>query len=263
MLSVAYTPGPPLSTFVETMWLYADYHAEHRQERTIPHGAATLVINFALREATFCGAHSKPFLLDTEKMVSHIGICFKPAGAFPFLNLPARELHNQVVSLETLWGTHTFSLRDQLLEAPTAQAKFQLLEKALLMKLPQPDKIHPAVTFAVDAFPKITEPRPVALMADQVGLGMRRFRQLFDAQVGLSPKRYYRVQRFQQLLGQLNSLPTREMSNVDWADTACRFGFHDQAHLIHEFQELSGVTPTVYLAHAGRHMNHLVVDDYQ
>ncbi|MBV7333367.1 AraC family transcriptional regulator [Chloroflexi bacterium TSY] len=255
MRSYSYRPGPPLSNFIELMWFYDDYYSSHQQEYAIPHGAATLVINFALREATFCGAHSQPFLLQTEKMVSHIGICFKPAGAFPFLDLPANELHNEVVSLDTLWGSQVFSVRDQLLEAPTAHAKFRILESVLLTRLQRPHIIHPAIAFAVDAFSTITRPRPVAAVAEQVGLGMRRFHQIFDAQVGLSPKRFHRVQRFQQVLSQIYG-----NEEVNWADVAYRYGYVDQAHLIHEFQQLSSVTPTVYLANAIRHMNHVIVD---
>ncbi|MFN8444439.1 MAG: AraC family transcriptional regulator [Caldilineaceae bacterium] len=255
MIAHAYKPKSPLVNFVELMWFHDGYRSVYKYERAVPHGAATLVINFAQREATFCGAHSAPFILETEKMRSHIGIAFKPGGAFPFVPLPAGELHNEVVPLDTLWGRQVFPLRDQLLEAPSAQAKFALLEQALLAHLSHSDLIHPAVRFAVEHFPQVLSPRPVSTVAEQVGLSLRRFNQIFDAQVGLSPKRFHRVQRFQRLLSQIYGQTT-----VDWADVACAHGYFDQAHLIHEFQELTGISPNSYLAGANRHMNHVVMD---
>lgn len=53
-----------------------------------------------------------------------IGVHFQPGGAVPFLGLPAGELHNLCVSLDDLWGTSSGTLREQLLEADTPEAKF-------------------------------------------------------------------------------------------------------------------------------------------
>lgn len=253
---VTYIPQAPLSTFISGMWLYDEYQPTHTHERAIPSGEASLVINFAQRGATFCGAHSVPFTFAIGEMASHIGIAFKAGGAFPFLPLPADVLPNEIVSLETLWGSAAFCLRDQLLEAPTPQAKFALLEQALLARLSDPDAIHPAVKYAVNVLPHFTGPQPVTAVADQVGLCMRRFNQIFAAQVGLSPKRFHRVQRFQQVLKQVHG-----QSAVDWADVACTYGYFDQSHLIHEFQELTGLSPNDYLARATHHMNYLPIQD--
>ena len=67
-------------------------------------GTASLVINFSLPGASFCGAHSLPFTFAAGEMTSYIGVSFKAGGAFPFLPLPADELPNQIVPLDTLWG---------------------------------------------------------------------------------------------------------------------------------------------------------------
>jgi AraC-like DNA-binding protein len=201
--------------------------------------------------------HSAPFIFifAIGEMTSHIGIAFKAGGAFPFLPLPVDELPNQVVPLDTLWGSFVYLLRDQLLEAPTTSAKFALLEQALLARLICPEPIHPAVAVAVARLPHFTAPQPVAALADQVGLSMRRFKQIFGAQVGLSPKRFHRVQRFQQVLKQIHG-----QSMVNWADVACQHGYFDQTHLIHEFQEMASVCPNVYLTYASHHMNYLPID---
>jgi AraC-like DNA-binding protein len=78
-------------------------------------------------------------------------------------------------------------------------------------------------------------------IAREAGLSRRRFTQLFREQIGLTPK----------------LLPSPTLSNrieatgsggsVDWAELALTAGYYDQAHLAHEFQDFSGLSPSAYL----------------
>lgn len=251
MVAHTYYPQPPLAAFVELLWLYDGYRVPHAQERLLPTGTTTLVVNLALREATLCGAHSAPFLLATERMVAHIGIHFRPGGAFPFFDLPANALHNTVLNLDELWGSTVYSLRDRLLTAPTPLAKFHLLEQTLLARLTSPSAHQAAVAFAVHAMQR-TPARPVQAIIDQVGFSARRFSQLFAETVGLTPKLFSRVQRFQQVIQQ-----TEGHAYVDWSALALHCGYFDQAHLIHEFRTFTGLTPSAYLAQRNDHRNHV------
>ena len=70
--------------------------------------------------------------------------------------------------------------------------------------------------------------------------------------MGLTPKSFSRVQRFQRVLRKVHRLPS-----IDWADVALECGYYDQAHFIHDFQSFSGFTPTVYAARATEHLNHV------
>jgi AraC-like DNA-binding protein len=254
MIAHTYYPTAPLAGFVDLMWLYEDYRVPHAQERLLPTGTTSLVVNLARREATLCGAHSAPFFLDTARMVAHLGVHFRPGGAFPFLGLPVHTLHNQVIDLDTLWGSTTYGLRDRLLAAPTPQAKFSVMEQTLLAHLDRLRARHPAVTFALQAIAQGPSHTPLTVITDQIGLSPRRFRQLFQETVGLTPKRFWRVQRFQQIIQQVE-----EAATVDWVDLALATGYFDQAHLIHDFQNLSGLTPSAYLAQRSDHRNHVPV----
>src|SRR5260370_26222049 len=62
-------------------------------------------------------------------------VSFKPGGAYPFLQLPQSELHNQIISLDTIWGRWAAEIRERLYGAPTIQARFALLEQLLLGRL--------------------------------------------------------------------------------------------------------------------------------
>jgi AraC-like DNA-binding protein len=92
-------------------------------------------------------------------------------------------------------------------------------------------------------------------VSDRIGLLPRTLRRRFAAQVGLSPKRFGRVQRLQRVVRGLDG-----KAQVDWAATAARYGYCDQAHLADEFRDLVGVTPAGYLRSRVNGPNHLRFD---
>jgi methylphosphotriester-DNA--protein-cysteine methyltransferase len=73
--------------------------------------------------------------------------------------------------------------------------------------------------------------------------------------VGLSPKRFGRVQRLQRVVRGLDG-----RAQVDWADKAAWHGYCDQAHLVDEFRDLADVTPAGYLRSRVNGPNHLRFD---
>lgn len=273
MLSHTYLPQPPLSDFVSLFWLYERNTPSHARERVLPTGTVELVIN--LSEDSFeifdrynparcqsspgtlvSGPYSEFFILNTARQSSIIGVHFKPGGAFPFFKLPADELRDSQVSLAELWGAVASELRGQLLEAPTPQAKFQLLEQFLLAQAALPLGRHPAVAFALREFQDLSHLRPVSEVVEQIGLSSRRFSQVFSQEVGLTPKLFWRVRRFQEVLHLIGS-----RQPVEWQSLALNCGYFDQAHFIHDFQAFSGLTPTAYLAHRSEHLNHVPLFD--
>jgi AraC-like DNA-binding protein len=274
MLFLKHIPRPPLNTFVDLFWFYDGFlPGTHTKERLMPDGSVELVINLKEDEARIydredfdrcerlpgtilCGPHSGFFVIDTAQQDSVMGIHFKPGGAFPFFKLPADELHNRHVSLEDLWGAETGFLRERVLEAATPQKKFQVLENCLLAQAFKPLERHRAVECALGLFKNIHTAPAMADVSDHIGISSRRFIQLFSSEVGLTPKLFCRVRRFQNVLQQL-----RTAREIDWADLAAGCGYFDQAHFIHDFKAFSGINPTTYVAHATPHVNHVPIHE--
>ena len=121
MIYRRHVPRPPLSEFIELLWLFENAAPSHESERVLPTGTVELVINLHQRTGSFdalvAGPHSRFFILDTNRPAAVIGVHFKPSGAFPFLALPVDELRNRHVSLEALWGGRATQLRERLLAA--------------------------------------------------------------------------------------------------------------------------------------------------
>jgi AraC-like DNA-binding protein len=146
------------------------------------------------------------------------------------------------VELDLIWKREILGLREQLLEAAASDEKFNLLEAYLVAKAQarlQPDG---AVSVALDMLRSWPVP-PLRKLAAKLGLSHKQMLARFDSRVGVTPKLASRIFRFQRALVAINETKTVP----DWADLALDCGYYDQAHLIHEFQQLAGLTPAAYL----------------
>src|SRR5271157_608660 len=269
MICRTYSPALPLSHFVDKFWLYEGYAPAHIKERILPDGSMQLIVNLredltrvydrhntdecrSLRGSAISGAHSGFAGIDTAEQSSIIGVHFKPGGAFPFLRVPANELRNMHVSMDELWGAAGVDLRNRLLEANTPEAKFRTLEKTLLAQAAGSLTRHPALDFALREFRDMPKLRTISNVIERIGLSKRRFIQVFDERVGLTPKSFCRVRRFQRALRMI-----ARGGRIEWADLAVDCGYFDQAHFIHDFRDFSGLNPSAYLNYRTDHLNHV------
>ena len=267
MLFRSSLPSPPLRDFVFDFWLYDGYTGPHGRERILPSGTIELVINLRedelriydaerparcrrLSGALVSGAYSGFFVSDTVEEASIMGVHFRPGGAFPFLGLPAGELADAHVDLETLWGRRAaVELRERLCAAATPGERFRLLDEALVARLSRPPEHHYAVPAALEVFARMDARVTMREMIRRIGLSQRRFIQVFAAEVGMTPKVFSRVQRFHRAL----ALARRDAA-PDWARLALDCGYFDQSHLIHDFKVFSGLNPTEFVRQRSEHL---------
>jgi AraC-like DNA-binding protein len=87
----------------------------------------------------------------------------------------------------------------------------------------------------------------------RTGASHRRFIQLFRDAVGLAPKRFRRVTRFQRALDSLRIAPEGGLASL-----ALDLGYADQAHLTREFRAMAGLSPTAWRA-LGSPSNHVAI----
>jgi AraC-like DNA-binding protein len=263
-----YKPKPPLSRFVDVFWLYEGRQTEQKTERILPTGTLELAINLRQNELRFydaecsencsrfsgavvSGAHGRGFTPDGPEEIFIIGVHFKPGGAFPFLGIPVCELADTHIDLETLWGSSAAVLRERLCDAKTHAEQFRLLEEGLLNRLCYGVEKHYAVSAALEMFGK-NEPGPtVREIAKYLGISQRRFIEVFKAEVGITPKLFSRIRRFQQTRSVIQQIPS-----PNWATLALDLGYFDQSHMIREFLEFCGLSPTDYLnLHKSKHLS--------
>jgi AraC-like DNA-binding protein len=254
MLFLKHAPMAPISEFVAYLWLLSDA-PPHAKESILPTGTLELVIN--LREdqiriyddAGTCrrfsgtiisGAYSRPFMIDTREHALTMGVHFRPGGAFPFTRAAPGELADGHVDVEMLWGSRAAELRERLCSAVTHRERFQVLERALFAQVMDSRRGHPAVQSALQ---RLRQRRAsVREIVASIGLSHRHFASLFRDEVGMTPKLFLRVQRFQRTIA-----IAQKCAFGDWAGLASACGYYDQAHMIRDFAEFADCTPGAYL----------------
>jgi AraC-like DNA-binding protein len=266
-------PRPALRPFVTCFW--AIDHADGsraiapRREHVLPTGTMHLAIRFGevpLRlfagtndtvgriagHAVVGGTRSSFYVRDVSTPVSSVGVQLRAGAAHALLGVPADELAERHTSLDALWGSAATRLREQLAELPSPEQRLDVLADVLAARLPRAHGLHPAIAQALDDLARAADVRDVVARS---GCSHRRFIALFRQWVGLPPKLYARVLRFQQALRCATSVRPEP-----WIEVSMEAGYSDQPHFSREFREFTGVTPTDYRRASPVFPYHLPVD---
>ncbi len=263
-------PSPPLDSFVESLWFCRNERRPMTFERVLPTGGPQLIVNLAEDEtrvyentarglscdaspgSILTGITTRAQIIDTAGQEYVAGIAFRPGGTVPFFAVPAFELSDREAPVAALWGARAeVCLREQLLEAVNTNEILNALESSLLAAW-RDRAVHPAVTFAIEVFESQPQVSRIDSVADAAGLSAKRFIERFKAEVGVTPKRFCRLLRFQRAVKQAH-----RGAPADWTRLALECGYFDQAHFIHEFRRFSGLTPREYRAAATPFANHV------
>jgi AraC-like DNA-binding protein len=178
-----------------------------------------------------------------------IAVEFKLSGAAAFFEMPLSEVSDKIVGLDDVWGYDGAFVRERLCEPPTPGEKLRVLETILLERFTR--SWEPGATTAVELLARgvsLTDTR------SRLGLLPKTFVRRIREQAGLTPKRLWRVRRMQRLVGSV-----RCPADADWCQVAAQYGYTDQAHFIHDFRDLTGMTPTAYRPAAPQRRNHVPV----
>jgi transcriptional regulator GlxA family with amidase domain len=181
---------------------------------------------------------------------------FQPGGAKALFGAALPELRNQTVLLDELWGAAARSLPERLQLLPDPAQKLQAMEAVLLQRLHAAERPDQMVRAALETLHRDPSQALIEPLQRASGCTPTQFTRRFEQAVGLTPKRYARVLRFNALLPSLMRKGPR-----DWAQLAVTGGFFDQSHLIHEFRQLAGMTPAAYVPVQLDQPTHVAMED--
>ena len=236
-------PPSDLAPFVQCVWeLESDGTA--LGEPIFPDGRIELVFHLGDRPAPDVG-DAQPAAMVVGQMTTGlrlrpvtrlhcVGLRFTPVGARAWLRLPLHELRDRIEPLADICGAQAVRLLDAVAEArTTGQRTARVLDQArtiLRDATPPPPGLQTAVAFTLAREGRAT----VESMAAAAGWSARQLERLFLDAIGLPPKAFARVVRFQHAVRDLQR-------GVPPAQVAASRGFADQSHLAREFKRMAGV----------------------
>jgi AraC-like DNA-binding protein len=258
-------PPPHLRPFVKLLWASAPEGSPTERpgarEHVLPTGGMHLVFRLSgpplklfsgtgdaqgqtCGYAIVGGARAAFYMRDVSVATRSVGAQLQPGAARALLGAPEDALTGQHTPLDALWGTrqanaaleqiHAAGGLEQQLAAFTALLTQRVID-SLSAGL---HGLHPAI--AATLGPLARENPSIAGLVTRSGYSHRRFIALFRGAIGLSPKAYARVMRFDRALA-LAADPAQ-----GWVDIALTAGYSDQAHLSREFSALAGMSPQAW-----------------
>jgi AraC-like DNA-binding protein len=192
----------------------------------------------ALGHAIVGGARAAHYVREISGPARSVGVLLHPGACKLLFGATAEELAGRHTPLDALWGPRAAETRDRLLSAGSPGQQLDFFESLLAAWLPRVHGLHPAVAHALERFAMTSDVREVVR---QTGYSHRRFIALFRQAVGLTPKLYCRVLRFQRTLERMAADPAPAL-----VELALEAGYSDQAHFNREFREFTGLTPEEY-----------------
>ena len=274
MIFQVHVPEFPLNRFIEHFFYYEGLSPAHNRERFLPDGNTELIIDLtentqhiydneslmeiqACRQAWASGVRTRSITIPSGMGSRMLVVAFKKGRAHPFYRLPLSEMTDQVLSADLIFGRDILELREKLMAAVSIQQMFPLVEKFLLHKAhgTLPAEIHPnCIEYALHQI--VQQPNVLSFqqLLDQIGYSQKHFIHLFRKQVGVAPKQYLKIMRFQKAI-----LEIENNDSIHWSKIARESGFYDQAHFINEFKGFSGFTPNEYMKRKTDSLNYIPV----
>ncbi len=253
-------PSPSLRVFIDRYWsVEYDGSADAPVEPVLPDGCPEIVFNLAERfqripsfgqvetqaSAIVSGQIRSRLLIRPTGRVNLFGIRFRPYAAAGFLGVAMSSLTDQVVPLSDVIGSVSDELESLIAEASSFEGRVAIVESAIWSGSPN------GATSIVEGLTGLISGSggrmSVRELSDRSGVGERRIERIFAKHVGVSPKIYSRIVRFS---GVVRSIEAAD--SFGFLDTALSFGYYDQSHMIHEFNEFAGTSPLAYFEQTHR-----------
>jgi AraC-like DNA-binding protein len=230
-----YTPHPALAPYVACYWSITA--AAPLINRVLPDGCVDILVGETLEVV---GTMRQAMLIPMTRPALSLGIRFKPGGGAAFFRLPLHELTDHMLDLDSLWGRCTQELAEQVACASSIPAKIAHIEAFLLCRLPLLPSANSTFQSAIAAVRQAHGDITVTTLRTDLALSERQLERLFLQYTGLTPRQFARLTRFRQVVHLLHQ-PVLSLTDV-----AYRAGYYDQAHFIHDFKSLAGLTPRDY-----------------
>lgn len=253
-------PIKPLAKFIKCFWILESKKENPsylKKDTLLPDGFTELIFHYSERFKEFerdntytlqpksfvYGQRESYIEIQPSGDVGIIGVRFYPGGCSPFLKFPICELINQAVNLEEIFGTKGRYFEDKIINSKDNKTRLEIIQNTLLQELFDPKKFDFLMDDFVNKIIRANGTYSIEKFSNESKISVRQIRRRFLSAIGIGPKRFSKIMRFQKTLrlikfGQNNTL-TSLIHNSN---------YFDQSHFIRDFKNLAGSPPKEFLA---------------
>lgn len=261
---VSFKPDDSLSTFISGYFYATHQFDQSGKQFFTPKGTAAISIPLEINPNSYLmypdktskiyfekfdpylfGQMSKIGISNLEDRFDLFAIVFTPIGLFHFLDGPAVQMTDRVMRLDRLGLSELHQKLKDLFKSNTEiescleQVNQYLIDHFISMPKKKISEFIPSVIHQIHMKKGIVN---LESLVENLGINNRTFQLHFKNVIGISPKLFCRITRFNFLLQALDAVPT-----ADILDFSVQFGYADKPHLYKDFKEFVGMTPLKYL----------------
>ncbi|HYC51591.1 MAG TPA: helix-turn-helix domain-containing protein [Gemmatimonadaceae bacterium] len=252
----SYVEAPPpqaLARFVACLWSMRIPVRTDTRMRILPNGCVDIVVyasDTSLGEGSaqivapphrsfVVGSTLRSFFVRSSGSRHVVGASLLPAGVQALLGVPARVIGERIVLLEDIVGATAIAMEDRILSTTHDRALSGIGDA--LLRLRASREVPPVIARAVHSIRAAGGQRRIDALARETNLSARQLERAFLEHVGVSPKTYSRLVRFDRAARGINT-----RGPLPWSQFALVHGYSDQAHLVNEFTAFAGIPPAQF-----------------
>jgi len=247
-------PSPALRDYVERLWWLEGTAGEIVAEPIPPDGHPEIIVHGGDPFRAENGTLQERVLLAGQMTVATrvapsgatlaVGARLRPDAAHALFGAPQWQLTDRVVDLRDLDARLALRIRTGVSARGRGEEMLDALDATLADYVASRRRVERRLSPAVRVALRSGGLVGVDGLARAIGVTPRQAERLFREHVGLPPKLFLRIVRFQRALAALPEAPRRS----PWAELAVSLGYYDQSHLIRDFRELAGRAPGAWSA---------------
>ena len=251
------SPSKVLAQYIKRYWAIENSldKGEKCVQRITPTGLSELLMYFTpspkiltcnknISDNVALYGHQNDFYdMELTGDLSVFSIVFQPQGLMRFFKFPLYEICNQNIPLKHLIGQAGRNLEEKMYEATTFHQRVNIVETYLwnLLKSDYADYEFRRMNHVVELIKQTYGNITISQMASEACLCRRQFERVFAEHIGITPKQYLKIIRFQYAIFQ-----KQQNANLDMIELSYKSGYFDQSHFINDFKSLCGLTPNQY-----------------
>lgn len=170
-----------------------------------------------------------------------VQVVFRPGGLYRITGIPSQQLTNCYLDAEIIFGPAIKEVNDKLNDAVDFREMLQAVERFLWKQVKRNLQAPHILDEVSNSILTADETKPVEWLAKASCLSMRQYERKFMERMGVSPKYFSKVARFENAFRMKNTAPL-----LDWLTIAIQCGYYDYQHLVKDYKTFTNQTPTEF-----------------